>query len=156
MKKIIMAALLGLVFTPVVAEEEAPFAAQIKARQSFMNIYGFNIGTLGAMARAKIPYDAEMAKIAADNLVLATQMDNRAMWPPGSDASAAGLEGITRAKAEAWAEGSDVGEKAQALRTAAADMAANAGNGLDALRANMRALGGACQGCHESYRVPED
>ncbi|MEM9620545.1 MAG: cytochrome c [Pseudomonadota bacterium] len=156
MKKVMTACLFSLLITPVMAEDEVPFEAQIKARQAHMSLYGFNIGILGAMARGNMPYEAEMAQIAANNLKLANQMDNRAMWPPGSDASAPGLAGVTRAKAEAWAEGSDIGEKAQAMTTAITDMAANAGNGLDAVRANMRALGGACQGCHEGYRVPED
>lgn len=161
MKKAIFAGILGVVAViltavPAAADDDVPFGAEIHARQAFMDLYGFNIGILGAMARGKMPYDAEMATIAANNLSLANQMDNRAMWPPGSDAGAEGLAGHTRAKAEAWAEGSDIGEKAQALTEAVAAMSANAGNGLDALRANMRGLGGACQGCHESYRVPED
>jgi len=138
MRKVVFAVVLGLVMTPVMAEEDTPFAGQIKARQAFMNIYGFNIGILGAMARGKMPYDADAAQAAANNLSLASQMNNNAMWPPGSDASAPGLAGLTRAKAEAWAEGSDIGEKAQANAAAIADMAANAGKGLDALRSISR------------------
>jgi len=82
-------------------------------------------------------------------------MDNSAMWPEGSDAGAPGLDGKTRAKAEAWAAESDVGDKHQALAAALGTMAAEAGAGLDAVKANMGAVGKGCKGCHKSFRAPE-
>lgn len=137
-------------------EDEVPFESEIEARQAFMNVYRFNLGILGGMARGKTPYDADRASAAAGNLLLAAQMKNGAMWPRGSDASVEGLAGVTRAKAEIWGEDSEVGARSQDLREALTVMSAEAGNGLDALRANMRSVGDGCKGCHDSYRVPED
>ena len=121
-----------------------------------MHVYRFNLGMLGAMARGDAPYDAELASAAANNLLAASKMNNRAMWPAGSDMSAAGYEGISFAKAGIWAADSEVGAKSQALTEALEAMAAVAGNGLDAVRGNMGAVGDGCKGCHELYRADRD
>ena len=138
------------------AQDEAPYQSEIEARQSIMKVYRFNLGILGGMARGNTPYDERRASAAAGNLLAAAQMRNGAMWPRGSDASADGLAGVTRAKAEIWAEGSEIRAKSQDLVEALTVMSAEAGNGLDAVRTNMRAVGAGCKGCHDSYRVPED
>jgi len=49
---------LALGSTDVAAGE---FDKQIKARQSVMQIYSFNLGQLGAMAKGEIKYDAKLA-----------------------------------------------------------------------------------------------
>lgn len=136
-----------------VAADDYPFKKQIQARQSFMKVYAFNLGLLGAMAKGDADYDAKLANAAANNLLAAAKMDNSAMWPAGSDASAEGLKGKTRAKPEAWSNYPEVGEKHQALTDALTIMAAEAGNGLDAVRGNMGAVGKGCKGCHESFRT---
>jgi cytochrome c556 len=131
------------------------FDRQIKARQSFMQVYAFNIGILGAMAKGETDYDADLAKASADNLLSAARMNNGAMWPKGSDIATAGNENLTRAKAVIWASFPQVAEKHQALTDAATKMAAEAGNGIDAIRANIGAVGGGCKGCHDDFRAPK-
>ena len=69
--------------------------------------------------------------------------------------SAPGLADMTAAKPEIWSNMSDVGEKSRALRAAAEAMSAAAGDGLDALRSNMGAVGDGCKGCHESFRASD-
>ena len=160
MKKLLSVTLatvaLGATTFVTFAQEEAPFQNQIEARQSFMHVYRFNLGILGAMAKAEMPYDAVQASAAANNLLAASKMSNGAMWPAGSDMSAEGLEGVTWAKPEIWSTYPKIGEKGQALTEALEAMAAVAGDGLGALRSNMGAVGDGCKGCHEPFRASKD
>lgn len=133
------------------AEERAA-----KARQALMQVYAFNLGQLGAMVKGDAEYNADLAKASADNLVKATSMNGMAMWPKGSSMADEGMAGKTWAKADIWADGSDVGDKAKALREAAAQMAEVAGNGLDAVKGAMGGVGAGCKGCHEKFRAPKD
>ena len=124
----------------------------VKARQALMQVYAFNLGQLGAMVKGEMDYNADLAKASADNLVKATSMNGMAMWPKGSSLADDVMAEKTWAKPEMWADGSDVGEKAKAMREAAVQMADVAGNGLDAVKAAMGGVGGGCKGCHEKFR----
>ncbi|SFM15000.1 c-type cytochrome [Shimia aestuarii] len=126
--------------------------AAIKARQAQMQLYAFNIGQLGAMAKGEMDYDAAVASAAANNLLTLTKMDQSAMWPGGSDSMS--VDG-TRAKPDMWDNFPDVMAKGKALGDAAMAMQAAAGGGLDSLRGAMGALGGSCSSCHKPYREPE-
>lgn len=160
MKKTILVAMVTLALGTstyfAIAADEVAFAREIKARQSFMQVYAFNLGILGAMAKGEKPYDADMASAAANNLLAASKMSNGAMWPAGSDLGADGLEGVTWAKPEIWTTYPEIGEKGKALTEALTSMAAVAGDGLDAVRGNMGGVGDGCKGCHESFRMPQD
>ena len=147
---------LGAASFVALAQDEVPFEAQIEARQAFMQIYRFNLGILGSMAKGEVPYDAAQASSAAGNLLAAANMSNGAMWPAGSDAGVDGLEGVTRAKPEIWANMAEVGEKSLAMTEALEAMASSAGDGLSALRGNMGAVGDGCKGCHEPFRTSKD
>lgn len=122
----------------------------IKARQSHMQLYSFHMATLGGMAQDKMPYDAAAASAAADSIVALTTLSQSRYWLPGSDSDS--VEG-SRALPAIWAEGSDVADKGAALVEAALAMQEAAGTDLDALKAAMGPLGGACGDCHRSYRV---
>lgn len=157
-KRFAIATAIALCATSItlVAADDFPFKKQIQARQSFMQVYAFNLGLLGAMAKGEADYDAKLAGAAANNLLAAAKMDNSAMWPAGSDAGADGLKDKTRAKTKIWSSFPEVGEKHQALTDALTTMAAEAGNGLDAVRANIGAVGDGCKGCHEPFRAPKN
>ena len=149
-------AAIGLALTLAVAAQPAlagEFDKQLKARQSLMQVYAYNIGLLGAMAKGEMPYDADIASAAADNLYAAVTMKNSTMWPKGSDNVALG--DVTRAKPEAWSEYPKVAEKSKAMQEAAARMSSVAANGIDAVKGNMKALGDGCKGCHEIARAPK-
>ena len=160
MKKTFLVALatvaLGATTFVAFAQDDVPFADQIKARQSFMQVYRFNISILGAMARGNMEYDAALASASANNLLAASKMSNGAMWPAGSDMSAPGLADVTAAKPDLWANMSMVGEKSRALTAALETMAGVAGDGLDAVRGNMGAVGDGCSGCHDNFRQSDD
>ena len=160
MRKVVLVTLaigtLGATTIVALAADQLAFSSQIEARQSFMNVYKFNLGLLGAMAREKAPYDARAASAAADNLLAASRMKNGAMWPAGSDMSADGYEGVTWAKPEIWSNYAEVREKGEALTNALEAMAAAAGDGLEGVRGNMSSVGNACKDCHKSFRADKD
>lgn len=62
----------------------------------------------------------------------------------------------TEAKAEVWSDAAGFGAAAANLQAQAAklDQLAQAGD-LDAIKAQVKAAGGACKACHDKYRVPK-
>jgi cytochrome c556 len=134
----------------IATAQEGPEAAAVKARQSHMQLYAFNLGALGGMAQGAIPYDAETAAAAAANLAALSALDQSRYWPMGS--AAGEVEG-SRAQPALWANLDDAMAKGMALNAAAVAMAEVAGTDLASLQGAMGALGGACSACHQSYRV---
>lgn len=147
-------AVAGVVATHAIGDEDhtaKAIAAAVKARQSQMTLYAFNIGLLGGMAKGEIEYDAEAATAAATNLATLSKLDQSRLWPEGSDVDSLGSD-TTEALPAIWEEGSDIGDKSMALISAAEDMQSAAGEGLDALRGAIGPLGKSCGGCHEDFR----
>lgn len=132
--------------------DEGPFQEQIEARQGIMIYRALQLGTLGAMAKGEVEYNAEAAQKAADNLLASVTLDASMLWPKGSDHDA---NAKSWALPAIWADGADIGDKAKAMVDAATAMQAAAGTGLDGLKAAMDGVGGACGGCHKAYRMPE-
>jgi cytochrome c556 len=144
-------ALAAVVAAPVaVVAQDRAMQTAIDARQGIFANYQNMVNVMGGMARGNIPYDAETAQAAADNLVALTQLDARFNWPVGSDSDS--VEG-TRARPEIWQNFDDVVAKAVALGEAAVALQAVAGTGAEALGPAIANLGAACTACHESYRV---
>lgn len=121
----------------------------IKARQAQMQLYAFNLGTLGGMAKGEIDYDAATAAAAANNLAALAQLDQSSYWLPGSDSDS--VEG-SRALPAIWEDGAKVGEVAGAFVEAALAMQEVAGTDLAALQGAMGPLGQSCGGCHKPFR----
>ena len=137
---------------PAQSPKEMRFQDEVRARQSLMHIYSFNLGLLSAFAKGEEPYVEAEAVAAANNLAAAAKMDTDAMWPVGSDALA--LSGGTRAKVEIWSDLYKFDKSQQELIRATNEMAAVAGRGVDDVRGAMVTVADACKGCHEPYRVP--
>lgn len=136
----------------IVVAQEA-FENQLKARQGMFRLMALHIGVLGGMARGNIPYDAEAAQAAADNLVTVAALHQGAMWPEGSDSMS--IEG-TRAMPSIWDENADFLEKWSAVATAADGLAAVASDGQAALGPAMGPMGETCKACHEAHRTPDE
>lgn len=134
--------------------EKQQLEAAVKARKAQMQLYSFNLGTLGAMAKTEIAYDADVAAAAAGNLAALATINQSGYWLPGTDNVS--MSGATRALPAIWAEGSTIGAKAGAFAAAVTAMDAAAGKDLASLQAAMGALGGACGDCHKAYRGPKN
>ena len=124
----------------------------VHARQSLMDLYAYNLGVLGAMAQARMPYDADMASSAATSLYHLARSGSARMWPAGTDTMS--IDG-TRALPAIWDNMADFGARAMALQTATETMMNAAGTDLASLQGAMGALGSACGGCHQTYREPQ-
>ena len=71
-------------------------------------------------------------------------------FPPGSTQSP------TAAKPVIWQQWDDFTEKARKLGTEAEKLSKISASDGDALRAQFRAVAYACDGCHETYRIPKE
>ena len=123
----------------------------VKARQSHMQLYQFNLGYLGGIAQGKIDYDAAAAQAAANNLLAMVNMDQSRMWPMNTDEMS--IDG-TRAKPDLWENFGKVIEISTTLKAAAENMASVAGNGANAVGGAIGPIGGACSACHKAFRAP--
>ena len=141
----------GLSLAFAVAAAKDPNEKAIEARQAVMKLQSWYAGPLFAMAKGDVDYDADMARTYAEHLSTMANVEGAAMWPQGTDNAA--YAGKTRALPEGWTDWEEAGRKAQALSEAAAALAAVAGDGLDALRSKIGAVGQACKGCHDDFRA---
>lgn len=130
---------------------DASIAAAVKARKAVMQLYAYNLGQLGAMAKTTVPYDAEAASKSAGNLLTLMSIDQSTLWPQGSDT--ASIED-TRALPAIWEKYPDIATKGMALNEAVIALDAAAGTDLAALQAAMGPAGAACGACHKAYREP--
>lgn len=122
------------------------------ARQAHMSLYAFNLGAVGAMVQDRTPYDAQVAAAAATNIAALASISQDRYWVDGTDSS---IEG-SRAKPEIWSDMDGYMAKNAAFAEAANNLAAVAGDGLDAMKAAFGPVGQGCGSCHESYRVPNN
>lgn len=133
------------------AQDKGPHDKAIEARKALMQLYSFNLGILGDMAKGKADYDADAASAAASNLLAAVSMNQSAMWPQGSDNETAG-NAKNRALPAIWTTYPKIADAGKAMAEAATGLNDVAGNGLDALKGAMGPAGKSCKGCHDDYR----
>ena len=122
----------------------------VAARKAHMDLYSFNLGMLGAMAKGETEYNADAAKAAAGNLAALAQLNQSAYWVPGT--SNAELGDQTRALPAIWESGSNAAAIGGQLAEAAVALAAVAGDGQEALGGALGPVGQACGACHKDYR----
>ncbi len=137
---------------PTYADDDAIDSA-IKARRGLMQLHSHYAGPLFGMAKGDIDYDAALAANLAENLNAVVNLSMARMWPPESDNES--REGDTRAQPNIWEEGSDIGDKSQAMKDAALAATLVAGDGLDALKGAVGDIGQACKGCHDDFRAKD-
>lgn len=116
-------------------------------RQSLMHVVGWNFGTMSAMNKGKMPFDAaEFAKRADRVAFLSDQLlEGFQKAPP------AGVK--TDAKPEIWTHFDDFSAKAKDFVTEAkalSDIAKAKDEAKD--KEQFKKLAGACKACHEKYQ----
>ena len=123
----------------------------VAARHAQMQMIGYSIGILGAVAKGEMEFDAAMVNSAAANINSLAMLDRTTLWIEGTEQGAA--HG-SRAKAEIWSDPDGFAKEFDALAAAAEPLMTAAD--VDAVRANMQALGGSCSACHKKYRGPKN
>jgi cytochrome c556 len=118
-----------------------------------MQLRAFNVGPLFGMAKGKIDYDAEMAKKLAGNLKLMLDLDNGRAWAQGSDNE--NYADKTRALPKVWTTYPEIADYGKKFAMAVNELAAVAGDGRDALKSKIGAVGKACKACHDEFREEE-
>ena len=142
--------IVGLTMAAPGFAENDPLENAIKARQGEMQLRAFNAGPLFAMAKGKIPYDAELATKLTANLKLMLDLDNGRAWVDGTDNEA--YPDDTSALPDIWSTYPEIAENGKKYVSAVNDLPAVAGEGVDALKSKLGALGKACKGCHDNFR----
>ncbi len=145
--------LVGLSLTTPGFAAKDPNLKVIKARQSEMQLRSFNAGPLFAMAKGKMDYDAALASKLAGNLKLMLDLDNGRAWKDGTAIDK--YEGKTTALPKIWTTYPEISKYGKKYVTAVKDLAAVAGDGRDALKSKMGAVGKSCKGCHDEFREME-
>ncbi len=120
----------------------------VKARKAHMQLFAFELGILGNMAKGAIDFDADLAQRAASNMSALAMVDATDFWPAGS--SSADIEG-TKALPVIMEDNAGFMKIFADLETATAALAADTSS-LDAVRAGLGPIGGACGACHKAYR----
>ena len=139
---------IALLAASQVTGAEAP-ENYIKYRQATMKAIGGHMGASSQIVRGKVSPEGHLV-MHADALA-ALSSDLTALFPEGSDF------GETKAKDAIWENWSDFEKAAADAKQATSEFAAAAGSGdADRIKAAHKALGKACKGCHEDYRVEDD
>ena len=151
--------LFGLLFISIsislpVAAAKDPNKAAIEARQGEMQLRAFNAGPLFAMAKGKMPYDAKMASELAGNLKTLLSLDNGRAWMQGT--SNKDYPDDTTALPKIWKTWPDIADYGKKYDKAVNELAAVAGDGQDALKSKIKALGKGCKACHDDFRKKDD
>jgi len=142
--------IVGLTLTVPGFAAKDPMLNVIKARQAQMQLRAFNVGPLFGMAKGKIEYDAALASKLAGNLKLMLDLDNSRAWVDGTAIDK--YEGKTTALPKIWTTYPEISKYGKKYVAAVNDLAAVAGNGVDALKSKMGPLGKSCKGCHDEFR----
>lgn len=135
------------------AADEDPNLQLIKARQGDMELRTYSAMPLFGMAKGEIFYDAEQAVKLVNNLKLLLQLDVGGAWAQGTGNDK--YPGKTHALPEVWSTYPKVAEAGKAYGAAVDELAAVAGDGLDALRSKIGDVGDSCKGCHDDFREKE-
>ena len=147
--KIASAALAALLFAITVdAVAQHKPEAVIHYRQSAMTLIGWNFGSLSAMVKGKLAWDAKEFALRSERIAqLAPQIQEG--FAKGSDKGAE-----TDAKAEIWANPEDFQSKITDLVNASkalADVAKNSDEAKD--KEEFKKLAGTCKSCHDKYKA---
>ncbi|HCU90390.1 MAG TPA: hypothetical protein DGR97_10620 [Gammaproteobacteria bacterium] len=156
MKKILslfLTMLVATIATNAFAADEDPNLQLIKARQGEMELRTFSVMPLFRMAKGEIPYNADQAVKLVNNLKLLMQLDIGDAWAQGTGKDK--YPGKTHSLPEIWSTYPKVAEAGKLYDAAIEELAAVAGNGLDALKSKIGGVGDSCKGCHDDFREKE-
>lgn len=139
----------------VSAQQDEPSPEQLAAaaaetRQGLFKLLGYNMGGISGMARGTVEFDAAVAERNARRIAALAPMIPELF--AARDTRGFDLE--TEALPIIWDRQDEFREKAMNLENAANTFAGIAAGGDRAqILGGIRAFGGACGNCHETFRV---
>lgn len=126
-------------------------AGPVEDRKALMKANGKAAGELAAMAKGEKPFDAAAVAAALNTLNEDTQkFDVATLFPAGSD------QGDTTASPKIWEDMAGFAAKADEWKKAVTEAVAANPQDVAALGPHLGAIGKACGGCHELYRVKKN
>lgn len=126
----------------------AAFADVIADRQAVMKENARDVGILVKMVKGETPFDAAAVLAALTALNTNVQkIDVAASFPVGSD------KGDTTASPKIWEDPAGFQAQVDKFKAVTAAAVANPAQDLDALKAQVGAIGQTCGTCHEAFRV---
>ena len=138
----ILALTLVAAHTPLYASEQGA----IDFRQSAMTIYKWYVKPMGAMAKGKVPFDADAFRANARGLAGAAELNILPGFPEDS-----GFD--TEAKDEIWENWPEFKEKFQVFQSEARKLGEIAASGDEQqLKAQFGKAAKTCGGCHKKFR----
>lgn len=122
----------------------------VEQRHDLMETVGDSTKLVGQMIKGEIPFDSGKA-VEALETINGVPDKFVMLFPEGS-----GDHPDTRAAPAVWEDMEDFRAKAEDLKTASAEAADAAAEGLDPLKASFGGMVDTCKGCHEAYRLEKD
>jgi cytochrome c556 len=149
MKRLSIIGVVGIVLSCAALAHEGHEHATgvVRERMELMTDMGKRLLAISKRLRANkeldsIGSDARAIKEASGKIT--------AQFPSGS------TQFPTAAKPVVWQQWNDFAEKAKKLQVEAEKLSTTGPSDGDALRSQFRAVAFACDGCHETYRVPKE
>jgi cytochrome c556 len=140
-----LAAVLAVAPTASVSQSRA--AAEIKSRQASFKQLGAAYKAVNDELKKDAPDSRVIAANAARMNALSRQLPR---WFPRGSGPEARVK--TGARSEIWSDAAAFAAAAQALQTQTARLQQVSHGDLTAVRAQARATGGSCKGCHDRFR----
>lgn len=134
------------VANPATSEKQAIKATEL--RQAVFKMLGANMGTLGAMAKGKIPFDA---KVVEKNATRINQLSFMIADYTATDTSAYKVK--TEALNKVWTDRDAFEKRIKDLSVASEKLVKAASTGDEAsTRAAIGGVGKTCGGCHDNFK----
>ena len=144
-----LGAMTVLVAAPAVTRAASSPENVVKYRQTVMKAIGAHMGGIGAVLKGEVDYGPKHIEEHAEALNGMAQILADAFR---EDVGTSG--GETAAKQEIWSDWNDFVAKAKGLEEAAGNLGDLAeGGDMAAIGDGVKALGGACGACHNTFRV---
>jgi cytochrome c556 len=146
MKKTAIAVLLVAATAIPVAAQQVKLEDQIKYRRAAYTLMGLNMGSVGAMAQDKKPFNKEDAQKSADLVAILSTVP-RNYFGEGTDKD-------TKAKPEIWTKRADFDAKMDKMiaETGKLPAVVRAGD-MAAFKKQVADVSAACKACHDDFRA---
>jgi len=122
-------------------------ARAVDYRQGVMNVYAYNVTSMGEMVKGKTEFDASAFARHAKDLAAAAGLDVLAGFPEDS------LNDDSDASESIWLDWDKFQEKHKALQEQSAKLAEVAAGGDEAaMKEQFAQTGKTCKGCHDDFK----